>query len=271
MPNEPIKQVNKLMVGQFDYSHLPSLPILPGTSVLNGPVWIGSGVPAITANCMIGPTVVPVFPSLEVKGISNFLGPVTNVYGSVNRFALTTATGATFKIGVSIKQALSAVFGLKTNAAVQITAGPKICQSNINTPRIDAAYGNFITCQATLGIFSQVAAPFKKFDIPHPNKEGYRLVHTCLEGPEIGVYYRGRLVGNNVIELPDYWKGLIDPETITVDLTPHTFYQELYVKNIEWGRKINIVNNSGGSIDCSYVIWAERIDVEKLQIEYKEE
>jgi hypothetical protein len=268
MPNEPIKQVNKLMVGQLDFSFLPSVPVLPGTSVLNGPVWIGTGQPLPTANCMIGPGLNPI--TLEVKGISNIIG-VTNVTGTVNRAAVLTATGASFKIGVSIKQALSAVFGLKTNAATQITAGPKICQSNINTPRIDAAYGNFITCQATLGIFSQVAAPFKKFDIPHPNKEGYRLVHTCLEGPEIGVYYRGRLVGNNVIELPDYWKGLIDPETITVDLTPHTFYQELYVKNIEWGRKINIVNNSGGSIDCSYVIWAERIDVEKLQIEYKEE
>ena len=32
----------------------------------------------------------------------------------------------------------------------------------------------------------------KPFDIPHPTKDGYRLRHVCLEGPESGVYYRGR-------------------------------------------------------------------------------
>ena len=34
----------------------------------------------------------------------------------------------------------------------------------------------------------------KLFDIPHPTKgEGHRLAHACIEGPEVGVYYRGRL------------------------------------------------------------------------------
>ena len=59
----------------------------------------------------------------------------------------------------------------------------------------------------------------KPFDIPHPNKPGWRLRHVCLEGPESGVYYRGRLTDSNVIDLPTYWEGLIDPETITVTLT----------------------------------------------------
>jgi len=122
-----------------------------------------------------------------------------------------------------------------------------------------------------LGKFASVAAPFKQFDIPHPNKQGMRLRHACIEGPEVGVYYRGRLVGENVIHLPDYWDNLIDPETITVSFTPHTYYQELFVKSIEWGKKINVMNNIGGGIDCSYIIYAERKDVGKLQIEYKED
>jgi hypothetical protein len=46
----------------------------------------------------------------------------------------------------------------------------------------------------------------KPFDIPHPTKDGWRLRHVCLEGPESGVYYRGRLTNSNVIELPEYWK-----------------------------------------------------------------
>lgn len=269
MPAEPIKYIgDKLCVGPVDYSFLPSVPALPGSSVLNGPVWIGTGVPVPTANCMIGPGVLnPI--SLEVKGISNIFG-VTNITGVVNRFAQTLASGPTIKTGISLKKALAASFGLSTKAARQLTAGPLIGQSVTKTPIIRADVGIFGTCQAGFGKFASVAAPFKKFDIPHPNKKGMRLRHACIEGPEIGVYFRGRLVNSNIIELPDYWKNLIDPETITVNLTPHTFYQELYVKNIEWGRKVNVVNNTGGSIDCSYVVYAERIDVDKLVVEYEE-
>lgn len=110
---------------------------------------------------------------------------------------------------------------------------------------------------------------WKHFDIKHPTKKGYRLRHSCLEGPENSVYYRGKLVNNNIIELPEYWHGFVDPESITVNLTPHGVYQELFVKNIEWGTKVNIVNNLGGPIDCSYVVCAERIDGEKLIVEYE--
>jgi hypothetical protein len=109
----------------------------------------------------------------------------------------------------------------------------------------------------------------KKFDIPHPTKENHRLAHSCIEGPENGVYYRGRLSGKNVIELPDYWQGLIDPESITVNLTPHRTYQELFVKSIECGTKITVLNNSGGPIDCSYTVFAKRKDIADLIVEYE--
>ena len=39
----------------------------------------------------------------------------------------------------------------------------------------------------------------KNFDISHPNKSGWRLRHTCLEGPENAVYFRGRLKNSNII------------------------------------------------------------------------
>ena len=49
----------------------------------------------------------------------------------------------------------------------------------------------------------------KPFDIPHPTKEGQRLRHVCLEGPESAVYVRGRVNNrNNVITLPDYWDNI---------------------------------------------------------------
>lgn len=110
---------------------------------------------------------------------------------------------------------------------------------------------------------------WKHFDIKHPNKEGYRLRHSCIEGPENAVYHRGKLVGSNVIELPDYWRNFIDPESITVNLTPLGVYQELFVKSIEWGSKINVVNNLGGPINCNYIVCGERIDGHKLIVEYE--
>ena len=109
----------------------------------------------------------------------------------------------------------------------------------------------------------------KPFDIPHPTKKGYRLRHVCLEGPESGVYYRGRLTGKNVIELPEYWRGLIDPETITVTLTQIKTSQDLIIDGIEWGTRVKIKSGNGTGIDCFYLVHAERADGEKLIVEYE--
>ena len=275
----------KLLVGQLDLSFLTAGDkLVPGTAVINGPCFIGltPQFGLARAACMIGPPILgsaaPV--SLEVTGISNFAG-ITNTAGTINDLALSNIFGFTNKIGAEIQAAFKSIFGLKSNAAVQITQGPKVCQAVATVPLIKADTGVFTDCKAVSGVFTDctakngnftsVAAPFKQFDIPHPTKSGYRLIHTCLEGPEIGVYYRGRLVNSNVIELPEYWRGLVDAETITVSLTPHTFHQELYVKSIEWGSRIKIINNCGGPVDCSYVVYAERKDVPKLEIEPKQE
>ena len=109
----------------------------------------------------------------------------------------------------------------------------------------------------------------KAFDISHPNKEGWRLRHICLEGPESAVYYRGRLKDSNVIQLPDYWIGLVDPESITVTLTQIGYSQDLIVEKIEWGRRIVIKSGTGANIDCYFLIHGERIDGEKLIVEYE--
>ena len=45
----------------------------------------------------------------------------------------------------------------------------------------------------------------KPFDMEHPSKgEGYRLRYACIEGPEVGVYCRGRVKNEKVIRLPAY-------------------------------------------------------------------
>ena len=114
-----------------------------------------------------------------------------------------------------------------------------------------------------------LAASKKSFDIKHPSKEDHRLRYICLEGPEADVFYRGRLVDKTRIDLPDYWKELVDTDSITVNLTPHGTYQELFVKDIQWGTKIEIRNSNGGPINCSYVVHGTRKDCAKNISEYQ--
>jgi len=124
-----------------------------------------------------------------------------------------------------------------------------------------------ITGTTITDIYSQISSK-KSFDIPHPTKQNYRLRYICLEGPDAEVYLRGKLVESNVIELPEYWKNLVDAETIGVTLTSIGVYQELFVEKIEWGQRIIIKNNLGGPINCSYVVYGERKDVSKNIPEY---
>lgn len=110
---------------------------------------------------------------------------------------------------------------------------------------------------------------WKGFDIKHPNKSNHRLRHICLEGPEGGIYFRGKLSGSSVINLPEYWQGLIDPETITVSLTQIGYSQDLIVESIEWGKRVIIKSGSGTAINCYYLIHAARIDGDPLIVEYE--
>jgi hypothetical protein len=93
-----------------------------------------------------------------------------------------------------------------------------------------------------------------------------RLHHGSLEGPEHGVYIRGRLEGD-VVELPDYWLGLVDEDTITVQLTPNRGFQQIYVEDIS-DNKVYVGTQTDTPIDCFYFIQAERKDVDKMEVEY---
>lgn len=108
----------------------------------------------------------------------------------------------------------------------------------------------------------------KNFDIPHPTKEGWRLTHTCVEGPESAVYIRGRVKNTTEIELPEYWKGLVDITTITVNLTAIGAHQDIIVKRWD-DEKVYLQSRGGIPINCFYYIMAERKDTEKLIPEYK--
>lgn len=111
---------------------------------------------------------------------------------------------------------------------------------------------------------------WKGFDIQHPTKENHRLRYVCLEGPEGGVYIRGRVKNQTEILLPEYWKNLVDTQSITVSLTAIGAHQDVIVKR--WDEsKIYLQAKGGMPIDCFYHIFAERKDGEKLIVEYEGE
>ena len=108
------------------------------------------------------------------------------------------------------------------------------------------------------------------FDMPHPNKKGWRLRHVCIEGPEIAVYCRGKIPADGIINLPSYWENFVNIEDMSISLTPFGSWQELFVKEILWGKQVIVRNNAGGQINGDYYIVARRLD-DDLVVEYEGE
>jgi len=135
-----------------------------------------------------------------------------------------------------------------------------------------------ISGNVTAPIFNGSATSAKTiggaFDIPHFKDEKKRIRHVIAEGPEAGIYVRGTLKDSNKIELPEYWDGLIDPDSITVTLTQIGYSQDLIIEAVEWGRNIKIKSGVGANIHCYYEVWAARYinpldHSEKLHVVYE--
>lgn len=131
---------------------------------------------------------------------------------------------------------------------------------------INVTTGNALDTSGNVNIVGNLYATTKSFVIDHPSKPNMKLQYGNLEGPEHGVYIRGKIHNNNIIELPDYWVDLIDEETITVQLTSIGSRQNIWVDNII-DNKI-FLNSDSSCIKCFYFIQAERKDVNKIIVEY---
>ena len=116
--------------------------------------------------------------------------------------------------------------------------------------------------------FSEADAKPKAFDIKHPSRENHRLRYACIEGPEVGVYVRGRVKNEKVIILPYYWKDLVHEDSITVQLQPIGAHQDIIVKRWD-DEKIYLQSRGGMPINCFYHVYAERKDVNPLIVEYE--
>jgi len=143
-----------------------------------------------------------------------------------------------------------------------------------------ASFGGNVSVTGSLGISSgmtitgdvtidgKLSATQKSFLINNPTKPDEKLEYGSLEGAENGVYHRGILTNNYIIELPEEWLWLIDENTITVQLTPFGNYQQIYIDKIK-DNKI-FINIRGlfkykNKINCHYIVHAERKDVERLK------
>lgn len=191
-----------------------------------------------------------------------------------------TIWGQNFNGGANVTGNLTSVGDITGTGAVTLTAtsgtlGLVATGANIVTISTDSNERVRVTSTGDVGIgttnpgyklevVGSFAATTKSFVIPHPTREGYKLRYGSLEGPENGVYVRGRSK-DFVIELPEYWTELVDADSITVNLTPIGKTQTLWVKDIK-DNKI-YVGSKCSEINYFYMVFAERADVEKLEVE----
>jgi len=134
----------------------------------------------------------------------------------------------------------------------------------------EAMFATGTSGQTMSSRFSSADARPKPFDIKHPSREGYRLRYACVEGPEVGVYLRGRVKNEKVIVLPSYWKDFVYIDSISVQLQPIGAHQDVIVKRWD-DEKIYLQSRGGMPIDCFYHVYAERNDINPLITEYKGE
>ena len=110
---------------------------------------------------------------------------------------------------------------------------------------------------------ASTSAGNKTFIIDHPiNKDKY-LVHGCLEGPESGVYYRGKgeIINNKstIIQLPEYVKKLA--RDFTIQLTPiycEREIKQLYTSEVE----DNSFKVYGENCKFYWLVQGKRCDIE---------
>jgi hypothetical protein len=212
--------------------------------------------------------------SINVGGVSKFTSSTASTNSSTGAVIITggLGVGGSVHAGTAVSAPLfsssAAVVirpGTDTISAIQFSktgTGATIMVIDTLNSRVGIGLTN---PEYDLEVAGEISATLKSFIIDHPTKPGMRLRYTSLEGPENGVYFRGELKGKNVIELPDYWTGLVDETTITVHLTP-IGNKTIFVKEIK-DNKVFVGARLFQKIHCFYSVWAERKDVPKLKVE----
>ena len=263
-----------------------------GSAFIEGPLDIGSPIfaPAeanvCISRCINPDAVVPPISIVKVRGLGPALPTDVIIGDAVGPVGVTVFCGpAPFTVEASAITMIEALYVNLSSLREEISAFSSDISAKLFTgfkselgidhnfsvalnsaPKLGTSYDkmiDYISDASTLNLTTFIANSKKSFDIPHPSKKDHRVRHVCLEGPSADVYYRGKMKDTNIINLPEYWDGLVDPDSITLHLTPIGSHQALYYKEIEWGKTFRVYNQDGGPINCSYILYGERMDVEK--------
>ena len=250
-------QTDKLVVGSNDVSYFAPDQSPTGTAVLNGPVYVGE------------PTM-----SLAAGGYEGVLNVASR---SAQQLPGDRQPPCEAELAIQCDGNMVIRGDGKTDEALVISGGGGIDVLHVKG---DATFDGAVDCGnkgALASRFSAADGKPKPFDIQHPTKgEGHRLRYACIEGPEVGVYYRGRLKESNVIELPYYWKDLVDENSITVQLQPIGSNQNLVIQ--EFNNEFIVIAEDStntdlitdlSTIDCFYHVYGERKDINPLIVEYE--
>lgn len=252
-------QSSKLVVG---LDVLPQL-LHSGQAYINGPLTIGNpAIPPVASvnvnlpNPSLG-ALIPVNNAIGVNIIAptigfNVVAPVNNITGVLNLIGIDNTTGVKTIVGLQAETGLKTTNGADIGNGLKINNAKEITIASMTVAGVCKAV-SFVGSGAGLTGVKMASA----FDIAHWKKKNTRIRHVIAEGPEAGIYVRGKVKGN-VIDLPEYWDGLVDPETITVTLTAFGRAQNLYVKEIQYGRRVIIANEDGSMPDCHYEVWVAR-------------
>jgi hypothetical protein len=231
----------RLFVGKGKPEILGRGPLaINGSAYIESPTLIGNAntFPNVWATCMIGPLTNPESPPPIIPGVLQACIPTNN-----SPYSLAVIGDAAIFDNLDVN--------LTINAGVAVRAGALI----ISQGEVMSRCG------------THILSAKKNFDIPHPIKEGWRLRHTCPEGPSNDVYFRGKLLNEDRISLPDYWKKFVDVETITVQLQPIGAHQDIVVKRVDESF-VYLQSNGAIPIQCYYHVYATRKDGDTLIPEY---
>ena len=248
-------QHDKIVVGTNDVSQPEGQPDKSptGTAILNGPVYVGK------------PSAAPSYDAV-----------------------LNVGTQPAEQQSINRQPPMSTPLGIKLDGSMEIVGDGRVPNAlKISGGQLDKLYVDgdaFFSGAVDCGNKGKLAERFgvadskpKPFDLEHPTKgKGHRLRYACIEGPEVGVYYLGRLKESNVIHLPYYWKDLVHADSITVQLQPIGSNQNLVIQ--EFNNEFIVIAEDStntdlitdlSTIDCFYHVYGERKDINPLIVEYE--
>ncbi len=177
--------------------------------------------------------------SLNAAGVLGTADSTTgSVYG-VKGVTSSTAGGAVGVYGVQgsgsgytlAPQILAGVFGdTSSPAGVGVFGSSKnyigvIGQSIPSTGLglLSAGYLGYANAAGVYFVNGLAGTGTKSFVEPHPTDASKVIRYVSLEGPEAGTYFRGRgrfQQGIATIELPDSFRMVTDPESLSIQVTP---------------------------------------------------